>query len=74
MFGDRNSGGSSSSVPLPPSTPTAANRNVLLAGLMGIGKARPPALSTTFATSGGSNGSGAGRKPGVAKRSLIGGA
>ena len=71
MFKDAKSTGSEG--PLPASTPTAANRTVLMAGLAGIGRARPPSLSTNFATSGGA-GSGAGRKPGVGKRVLIGGA
>ena len=62
-----------SDVPLPPNTPTAANRAVLLAGLMGLRPTRPPSLSTTFSTSG-SGGGAVGRKPGLTKRALIGGA
>ena len=72
MFGSKNQGGASET-PMPANTPTAANRTVLLAGLAGIGRARPPQLSTNFATSGGAS-SGAGRKPGISKRVLIGGA
>lgn len=63
----------SSTTPLPPNTPTQADRTVLMAGLMGLRPTRRPELSTQFATSGGSQGSGVGRKPGVAKRTLIGG-
>lgn len=53
-----------------PYTPTFADSTVLLSGLMGLRPKVGPSLSTNFA-SGSSNG--LGRRPGLSKRTVMGG-
>lgn len=79
-FGSRNSrqrnpamtgGQNPGQLPLPANVPQSANASVLIAGLMGMRPKNAPALSNNFGTGG--PGAGLGRRPGLAKRTMVGG-
>lgn len=70
MTSRRSESSSNPALSKPAYTPIAANSSVLLAGLMGLRPSSNPAISANFAT--GQN-SGLGRRPALAKRTVIGG-
>lgn len=67
-------GGTSTTNPLPPYTPTHADPSVITAGLSGFdNSSSKPEFSTQFTSLIGGSG-GLGRRPSLARRSLVGGA